>query len=168
MMVNRLGVFWSPLRYYLPVATMIVSVCCKLYNFVLDNGDSINNYHVDQGDYNNVLGRAIVHLQDALHMERLQRRGRQNSRNSCDVRNIIAERLFSMGYRRTNPNTQKMSLTKLSNYAIDGPVGNIPDSLHQLFFLCRFFASLNEAISSRVDFSLAATSSAIILSLSAI
>ena len=106
MMSNRFGVFWSPFRYSLPVATMIVAVCSKLHNFVLDNGESIENYQVDQNDDSNVIRRAIVHLQDELHVERLQRRGRHNSRNSFEVRNIIAEGLFNMGYRRSNSTTQ--------------------------------------------------------------
>ena len=39
MLVNRWGILWKPLRCDLARASVVVGVCCKLHNFIIDEGN---------------------------------------------------------------------------------------------------------------------------------
>lgn len=45
MLVRKWGTFWSAMRFQLSKVTLIIMVCCKLHNFIMETGDEKDQSH---------------------------------------------------------------------------------------------------------------------------
>lgn len=103
MLVGRWGIFWSAIKYPLEKVTLIIMVCCKLHNFIIDNADENDcdkNYRVPVHYLNRVQGHEEIFFQQDHHTEEevLEERDGDNE----EFRARIAQKIFHMGYTRTN------------------------------------------------------------------
>ena len=74
MIVGRWGVFWPPMKCDLKKATLIIQVCCKLHNFIIDRESTIfETPHQDEENY--IEGSPTVWIQDELALTEEHRRG---------------------------------------------------------------------------------------------
>lgn len=95
--VNRFGLFWSPIRFRLKVATKIIGVTAKLHNFIIDNEEG-NVQDLDVHEENNVIGSPVLNWQNNLHMEGDVTRSR--SGNESNLRTYLKDELKKIGYTR--------------------------------------------------------------------
>lgn len=102
MVVGRWGIFWSAMKYPVEKVTLIISVCFKLHNFIIDTGDEQDcdeNYRIPVHPANHVEGEENVFLQSQLHLEEeLEERPGDND----EFRAQIAQKIYDMGYTRLN------------------------------------------------------------------
>ena len=96
MLVMRWGVFWRPLRVPLCKIPLMIGVCMKLHNFVVDER-ILRNFDALAG-----MARVedqTVHLQDECDVENFMHKRRRDLENST-LRTILTEELSREGLKR--------------------------------------------------------------------
>ena len=101
MLVGRWGVFWRPLKCTVAKNATIISVCCKLHNFIIDTKDNVDipvPSSADVGHHTEPEDRH-VYLQDDCDLnESLHRRRRDLE--SSQLRHDFTVEIEASGRRR--------------------------------------------------------------------
>lgn len=99
IIVSRWGIFWSGLRCRLKTSTLIIAVCCKLHNYLIEQKEMRASAEPPDPE-NRVEGFPFVWLQDELDLEEENQRSRKRCRENSDRRNAGVRALQEAGRLR--------------------------------------------------------------------
>lgn len=101
MIVMRWGILWRPLRCQLRRAPKIVSVCCKLHNYIIDSGDASGPPPPCTDDWGSHTEPAdmTVHPQDLCDLDEALHRRRRDLEGSV-LRQDFTDEIEATGRRR--------------------------------------------------------------------
>jgi len=105
MLVGRWGIFWRPLRVPINRMGTIVILCCKLHNFIINEG-FLNIYqptHIDERHHEDEPDTS-VHLQGDCDGEGSVRRRRRDL-DTCPIRDSFTAEIEELELRRPYPRT---------------------------------------------------------------
>jgi DDE superfamily endonuclease len=104
MLVQRFGILWRKLKFSLPVSTLILTVCFRLHNFCIDNGEpSLGTlFRSEERSVSEAaFGRWFRASQQAREYQTaLAEQGRRRDLESSDLREGFTRGLREMGLTR--------------------------------------------------------------------
>lgn len=101
ILVARWGIFWRPLRVRVKKSAQIVSVCCKLHNYILDSGNVVNVPAPSEADNESSSDRpdGRVYLQDECDRD-IDRHRRRRDLEQSGTRTLLTDRIKADGLHR--------------------------------------------------------------------
>lgn len=81
MLLSRVGIFWSAVRYPIAASTIIVFMAVKLLKSIIENADCSLYDMIPTHELSCVRGSRVFHIQDILHTERDKKVAEMDVRN---------------------------------------------------------------------------------------